>query len=313
MKSEADAGKGQGDTMGNRKKLDVLTNSIKNSAKWHGRQPFPDPLVVPAPEEHTATLIFMHGFGADGAGRGTFIGENINLPWVKIVSAIAPIRPVPGRVNGLAQSWSSVDLLVTNELRSLIPEQATRLAESLWEAVSGQTRPNAGLDLEALLRKEVSTQGLRRIQGDTTDALRNAGHIRRLIEAETRAGIPAERVVVVGFSQGACTALSSTFLMDLRFGGLVVIAGWYPEDIVPVGDSIVGLPALFLHGDSDWLIDERLGKEASDKCRKLKMDVEYHSFTGLGHDIDAKMLKLLRRFVQERAPRTSLGLPFRRS
>ena len=37
--------------------------------------------------------------------------------------------------------------------------------------------------------------------------------------------------------------------------------------------------------DDGRIVDERQGREASDKCRQLQMDVEYRSFPGLGHDV----------------------------
>lgn len=66
--------------------------------------------VTPAAEEHTATMIFLHGFGSQGPGRGKLVAESLNIPWCKIVCPLAPSRA--GALGQGLQSWSSVDLLL---------------------------------------------------------------------------------------------------------------------------------------------------------------------------------------------------------
>jgi hypothetical protein len=66
--------------------------------------------VTPAAEEHTATMIFLHGFGSQGPGRGKLVAESLNIPWCKIVCPLAPHRV--GALGQGLQSWSSVDLLL---------------------------------------------------------------------------------------------------------------------------------------------------------------------------------------------------------
>jgi hypothetical protein len=92
-----------------------MPGEVSSTARWRW------------PRQHSATVIFLHGFGADGPGRGykrppgdqgwlasdtaalpdppgpvsTLIGETLNLPWVKLVSAIAPLRSVLPQVRSI--------------------------------------------------------------------------------------------------------------------------------------------------------------------------------------------------------------------
>ncbi|MDZ5812314.1 phospholipase, partial [Halorubrum sp. AD140] len=47
----------------------------------------------------------------------------------------------------------------------------------------------------------------------------------RAVEAATTAGVPTERVLVAGFSQGACLASEFVARNPARYGGLAVLSG----------------------------------------------------------------------------------------
>jgi hypothetical protein len=53
----------------------------RNEVKFHGRPTLQEPVVIPAAEEHTATLIFLHGFGSQGPGRGKLLADSLNILW----------------------------------------------------------------------------------------------------------------------------------------------------------------------------------------------------------------------------------------
>jgi predicted esterase len=52
--------------------------------------------------------------------------------------------------------------------------------------------------------------------------------VHRLIDRAVESGIPPERVVVGGFSQGAAMAFLSTLRYPKRLGGCVMLSGWPP-------------------------------------------------------------------------------------
>lgn len=58
--------------------------------------------------------------------------------------------------------------------------------------------------------------------------LRTVRQLNELITAEVDAGIPADRIIVGGFSQGGAMGLLTGLTTERRLGGVVVMSGWLP-------------------------------------------------------------------------------------
>lgn len=63
---------------------------------------------------------------------------------------------------------------------------------------------------------------------DETGMLETARYLNGLIEKEVSAGIPPERIVLGGFSQGAAMTLLTGLTNERRLGGLAVLSGKLP-------------------------------------------------------------------------------------
>ena len=111
--------------------LPQITYKINKRSKFHGRPQFREPVVIPATEEHTATIIYLHGFGSDGPGRGKDLPEMLNLPWVKYLVPIAPVRR-PFQIGQSMQSWATIDPM------NSITQQIQALAGAAGKLLSGE-------------------------------------------------------------------------------------------------------------------------------------------------------------------------------
>ena len=58
--------------------------------------------------------------------------------------------------------------------------------------------------------------------------LKTVHNLNQLISAEVDADIPASRIVLGGFSQGAAMTLLTGMTSERRLGGLAVLSGWLP-------------------------------------------------------------------------------------
>lgn len=58
--------------------------------------------------------------------------------------------------------------------------------------------------------------------------LRTTHTLNQLITAEVDEGIPAERIVLGGFSQGAGMSLLTGLTTERRLAGLAILSGWLP-------------------------------------------------------------------------------------
>ena len=74
--------------------------------------------------------------------------------------------------------------------------------------------------------------------------------INQLITAEVDTGIPSERIVLAGFSQGGAMSLLTGLTNERKIGGMAVMSGWLPlrnkfkavsiPVVVPVRSSLAG-------------------------------------------------------------------------
>lgn len=86
---------------------------------------------------------------------------------------------------------------------------------------------------------------------DNQPHLDNAlGRISRLVDDLGAAGLPAERVVLLGFSQGACLTAEFALRHPRRYGGLVLWTGGDLTDPTAEGD-FADTPVYVSNGDRD--------------------------------------------------------------
>lgn len=100
---------------------------------------------------------------------------------------------------------------------------------------------------------------IRRIQGtnsdvDEKDLRQSVDRINRIIDGEVRAGVPAERIFIVGFSQGGALALTTFLRSKRKLGGCVGVATWLPLHNSyapfgpePVSENVKGNKILMIH------------------------------------------------------------------
>lgn len=114
------------------------------------------------------------------------------------------------------------------------------------------------------------------------------GLLKRVMEKIAAANIAAERVVLLGFSQGASVALEFAARNAQRYGGIVALSGALlgpegtPRDYE---GSLAGTPLFLGHGDSDPNLPKRRVDETATVFERLGAVVTKRMYPGLGHAI----------------------------
>jgi len=112
--------------------------------------------------------------------------------------------------------------------------------------------------------------------------------VKRIMERIEAAQIPAERVVLLGFSQGASVVLEFAARNARRYGGLVALSGALlgpegtPRDY---SGSLAGTPVFLGSGDSDPHLPKRRVDETATVFEKLGAIVTKRLYAGLGHAV----------------------------
>jgi phospholipase/carboxylesterase len=133
-----------------------------------------------------------------------------------------------------------------------------------------------------------------------SSALRVVGEVVAHIEA---AGIPAERIVLGGFSQGACLAAEYAARHARRYGGLLVFSGGLIGEVLDAGGytgSLDGTPVFLGCDDADFHIPKARVLESAEVLRGLGGVVTAKLYSGVGHTIIEDELNEARKIVGER-------------
>jgi phospholipase/carboxylesterase len=126
---------------------------------------------------------------------------------------------------------------------------------------------------------------------------RSLASIGRLVNELGAEGFGAERVVLLGFSQGGCLALEYAARNAQRFGAVVGLsAGLIGSELVPAAykDSFAGTHVLLGCSDVDAHIPIERVRETAAMMRSLGADVSAHIYPGMGHTINDDEVRQVR-------------------
>lgn len=112
------------------------------------------------------------------------------------------------------------------------------------------------------------------------------GALSSLVARVEAAGIARDRIVLLGFSQGACLATEFVVRHPARYGGLVAFSG---GAIGPPGTTwddsgrFAGTPVFFGCSDVDQHVPEWRVTESAALCARMGAAVTTRIYAGMGH------------------------------
>jgi len=111
---------------------------------------------------------------------------------------------------------------------------------------------------------------------DVTQLIASAEQIRRLIDREIDRGIPSERIVLAGFSQGGAVAYQTALTHRFALAGLLCLSTYFAtgETIIP-SSANRQIPIRVCHGTQDPIVPVQLGKAACQRLTAMGYAVEY--------------------------------------
>lgn len=118
-----------------------------------------------------------------------------------------------------------------------------------------------------------------------------------LADEGERAGIPAERQMLLGFSQGACLTLELAARRPRRYGGVVGLTGGLlgPEGTSrDTPGSLAGTPVFLGSGDPDPHVPWARVEETARVLERMGGVVTLRRYPGMGHTVNAEELAAAR-------------------
>ncbi|QFT84339.1 Carboxylesterase 2 [Halomonas sp. THAF12] len=133
----------------------------------------------------------------------------------------------------------------------------------------GMTMPAWYDILEASLDRRVDEAQLRA----------SAERIQGLVHEQIAQGVPAERIIIAGFSQGGAVAYQAALTFPERLGGLLAMSTYLATvDSLEPAAANRDLPIEIHHGNADPVVPEALGQAARDRLEALGYPVRYRQY-----------------------------------
>jgi predicted esterase len=124
--------------------------------------------------------------------------------------------------------------------------------------------------------------------------------VERAIGAIADAGIPAERTILLGFSQGACLASEFVARHARRWGGLAALSGGLigPDDTPrDYPGSLDGTPVFMGCSDVDAHIPAQRVRESAEVLERLGGIVTMRLYPGMGHTVNDDEVEAVRGLI----------------
>ena len=203
--------------------------------------------------EARATVIILHGLGADGTDFLSMADELKLGPVgpVRYLFPRAPVRPVTLNGGHPMRAW--YDILGTD-----------------------------------LVRRE-DEAGLRQSFAD----------VQQLIDREVARGMPANRIVLAGFSQGCAITLGAGLRHRERLAGLVGLSGYLPLAATTTTerhDANALTPMFLAHGRNDGMVPLARGQAARDLLQGLGQPIEWHDYP-MEHSVCIEEVQALQKWL----------------
>jgi phospholipase/carboxylesterase len=124
--------------------------------------------------------------------------------------------------------------------------------------------------------------------------------IAELVEREIARGVPASRIVLMGFSQGCAMTLMTGLRFGQRLAGLVGLSGYLPlADKLSAerSDANADVPVFLAHGTADPVIPFARAEAARDALVALGYAVQWHAYS-MVHTVTLQEIRDIERFLQ---------------
>jgi phospholipase/carboxylesterase len=136
------------------------------------------------------------------------------------------------------------------------------------------------------------------------DGIRASGEIlNALIQRETERGIPANRIVAAGFSQGGAIAMHAALRYPENLAGLMALSTYLPlpesldaEVISNARAANRDIPIFMAHGSFDPVLPMQMGSDSARLLRAKDFEVEWHDYP-MAHAVCAEEIMHIRNWL----------------
>lgn len=126
--------------------------------------------------------------------------------------------------------------------------------------------------------------------------------IMALIERQEQSGIAANRIFLVGFSQGGAMALHTGLRSPQALAGIIALSAYLPlrEKLTSeLAEAQLQTPIFMAHGMYDMILPYVFGEGAKKLLQGLSLSIEWHSYP-MDHSVSTQELADIKKFLNQR-------------
>ncbi|WP_372998236.1 alpha/beta hydrolase [Marinobacter sp.] len=133
---------------------------------------------------------------------------------------------------------------------------------------------------------------------DTEQLRESADAVAKLVEREIEKGVPANRIIIAGFSQGGAVAYELGLSYPERLGGILALSTYFATaETVQCSEANADVPISVYHGTFDPMVPEALGVRSVETLRDMGYDPAYHTFP-MEHSVCLEEVQDIGRFIR---------------
>jgi phospholipase/carboxylesterase len=215
-----------------------------------------DAVVLNPPTAPIATVIWLHGLGADGSDFVPIVDE-LRLPAslpVRFIFPHAATRPVTINNGFVMRAWY--------DIKGFGPERAE----------------------------------------DDVGVRESEGVVKKYIEQQIAQGIPANKIVIAGFSQGGAIALQTGVRYPERLAGIMALSTYLPLRTTVEAEASAAnrdVPILMCHGTHDAVVNMMMGQASRDVLQKLGYRIDWRTYP-MEHSVCMEEVMDISKWLQAR-------------
>ncbi|CAI5779536.1 acyl-protein thioesterase 1 isoform X2 [Podarcis muralis] len=145
-------------------------------------------------------------------------------------------------------------------------------------------------------------------QEDEAGIKQASENVKALIEQEVRNGIPSNRIILGGFSQGGALSLYTALTTNQKLGGIVALSCWLPLRTSfpqgPINCVNRDIPIFQCHGDRDPLVPLMFGSVTSETLKTMLNpgNISFKTYSGMMHSSCIEEMMDVKQFIDKQLP-----------
>lgn len=140
-------------------------------------------------------------------------------------------------------------------------------------------------------------------QIDRAQLLQSVDNILDLIETQIDLGIPENRIVIAGFSQGGAVAFHIALFEKIKFAGLLALSTYIADK--ELSDYSVNpnqsLPIMVMHGEQDDVVPMVLAQQSVELIKEIGFDPEFKTYS-MNHGVHPEQLREISKWFRKVLP-----------